>query len=352
MAPPGLGGVSKKRPLMLVNAYCTKRELPALAFPHRLVGRRDRSDPEMLADLGGFMDYLFPEGSEMNARLYGLMRHVQRARHQLSLEIEESAFGELGVWLSKAHGVAFLPDGSVRDHSGRNLFHPHEPADESASLPVSALALERKGRSESKLVGEQIDIATHLPVVISEEEVELRPAREVAERALALVLVALRGESLGAGEPIPTADMRERQPLGFAALTPAEREFMEDPAPAASLTVAMSWRYEALLVLLWSLSMMELPPPTEICDVPSVVDRMLESDEKPLIEGARLRDPGEILDALDLHYRAHWAVRQAQLGQSDAPAGLIPGVVLERHYALNWLTRLEDAPWDEVDTPT
>lgn len=337
---------------MLVNAYCTKRELPALTFPHKLVGRRDRSDPEMLADLGAFMDYLFPEGSEMNARLYGLMRHVQRARHQVSVEMEESDFGEFGVWLSKAQGVAFLPDGSVRDHSGRHLFHPHEPADESANLPVSALALERKGRSETKLIGEQIDIPPHLPVVISEEEVELRTPREVAERALALVLVALRGESLGAGKPIPVADMRERQPLGFAALTPAEHEFLEDPDPPASQTVAMSWRYEAVLVLLWSLSMMELPPPTEICDVPSAVDRLLEANEKDLMEAARLRDPRDILDALDLHYRAHWAVRQAELGQSEPPAGLIPGVVLERHYALNWLTCFEDAPWDEVDTPT
>ena len=58
------------------------------------------------------------------------------------------------------------------------------------------------------------------------------------------------------------------------------------------------------------------------------------------------------LDALDLHYRAHWAVRQAQMEQADPPGGLIPGVVLERHYALNWLVRFEDAPWDEVDTPT
>jgi hypothetical protein len=28
------------------------------------------------------------------------------------------------------------------------------------------------------------------------------------------------------------------------------------------------------------------------------------------------------------------------------------GVVAERHHALNWLTCLGDADWDDVDTPT
>jgi hypothetical protein len=32
--------------------------------------------------------------------------------------------------------------------------------------------------------------------------------------------------------------------------------------------------------------------------------------------------------------------------------GLDPGVIQERHHALNWLVRFEDAEWDDVDTPT
>ena len=65
-----------------------------------------------------------------------------------------------------------------------------------------------------------------------------------------------------------------------------------------------------------------------------------------------MRPASEILDALDLHYRLHWATTSARTKGEPAPAGLEPGVVFERHYALNWLTCFQDAEWDDVDTPT
>ncbi|AZR28727.1 hypothetical protein A11M_0100350 [Xanthomonas vasicola pv. vasculorum NCPPB 895] len=52
------------------------------------------------------------------------------------------------------------------------------------------------------------------------------------------------------------------------------------------------------------------------------------------------------------YLRLHWAVRQAGHSGQPVPAGIVPGVVYERHYALNWLLHFEDAEWDEVDTPT
>jgi Domain of unknown function (DUF4272) len=35
-----------------------------------------------------------------------------------------------------------------------------------------------------------------------------------------------------------------------------------------------------------------------------------------------------------------------------SPARLESGVVFERHRALNWMTRFQDADWDDADTPT
>ena len=66
----------------------------------------------------------------------------------------------------------------------------------------------------------------------------------------------------------------------------------------------------------------------------------------------RQRPTAEILDQLDLHLRLHWLTTEARLGRRDAEPGVDPGVVLERHRALNWLVRFEDADWDDVDTPT
>ncbi|MCX4199228.1 DUF4272 domain-containing protein, partial [Methylobacterium organophilum] len=69
---------------------------------------------------------------------------------------------------------------------------------------------------------------------------------------------------------------------------------------------------------------------------------------------ARLRPPGEILEALDRAWREHWVVRQARQ-KGVALAGLNGDVVAERHVALNWLTGFQndrDTPWDAIDTPT
>lgn len=337
---------------MLINAYCTVQSLPPLTFPHRLIGQRDRSDKEMLSHLDGFLGYLFPEGAQMDGSLYALMRHVQRVAHQLSLEIEDADVAAFGDWLNQAHGIAFLPDGSVTDPAGRTLFHPESPADEHAQLPVSEKALNRRSANLRRLQSEGISVPAHLPPIIDEDECFPQSAEDVARRALALFLVALRAESLAAAEPIPVADIKERQPIGFAALSPAEQTFMQRPKPSEEEIAQMSWRYEALQILLWSLGLVQLPPASGICDVSALVGYLLEAEEEEIVKAASLRQPSILLDTLDLHYCYHWAVRQAELGQAESPGGLEPGVVIERHYALNWLTRFEDAPWDDVDTPT
>jgi hypothetical protein len=337
---------------MLINAYCTVRELPPLSFEHQPRARRDRSDPELAGHLSGFMGYLFPDGAQMTAPLYALIRHVQKVAHQVSLEVQEKDMQAFGAWLATAYGVAFLPDGTVRDSSGRVLFDPQGEVDEAAALPVSARAERRKAENHQFLAEQGVALSPHLPTVVSDVEVMLRPAREVAERALALLLTAVRAEGLTHGQPAPAAEMQERNPLGFAALSPVEQEFFASDEQPEELAIQLCWRYEALQTLLWTLNLTELPPPIQFCEVESLVGMMLDLDEEDVCSRARLRPTDQILDALDLHYRTHWAVRQADLEGSDPPAGMLPGVVLERHYALNWLTNFEDAPWDEVDTPT
>jgi hypothetical protein len=115
-----------------------------------------------------------------------------------------------------------------------------------------------------------------------------------------------------------------------------------------------TWRYEALAALLWALGRLDsLPFPDTICDVPLVAKNVLGTKPETWLATARLRPGAEILDILDVTYRLHWAVRQAvHIDHTAIPAGLDPGVVAERHHALNWLVSLGDADWDEVDTPT
>lgn len=218
-------------------------------------------------------------------------------------------------------------------------------------------ARDRQARSEEELNQFGIRTPATLPPVVSEIDVVLRSAPEVARRALALFVVALRAESLMCPE-LAVADLREKRPLALRALTPKEQAFLNDAAPDQQQITNFAWRYEALCLLAWALGLLEvLCYPSETCDVGILSKTFLEVDEEALVKNAKLLPTETLLDALDLHFRLHWVVRQRQ--QDGKPpngetggSDLDPGVVLERHHALNWLVQHKGAEWDDVQTPT
>jgi hypothetical protein len=218
-------------------------------------------------------------------------------------------------------------------------------------------ACDRQTRSEEELGQFGVRTPATLPPVISETEVVLRPASEVACRALALFVVALRAESLMSPE-LAVSDLREKRPLGFRALTAKECLFLNDEAPDQQQIINFAWRYEASWMLAWALGLVdELCYPSETCDVGILSKTFLDLDEEALLKNAKLLPTETLLDALDLHFRLHWLVRQRQ--QDGKPADgemggsdLDPGVILERHHALNWLVQHGGAEWDDVQTPT
>ena len=338
---------------MLVNAYATLREPPPLEFPHQLRGRRDLSDPDLSEHLSGFAGWIASRREEMTAVAFHAIGHVRRVRQHLSLEVEEAHLDALAAWGWAANALLFLPDGTLRDPSGRVLVdHEGGDPDDEAQLPYPEDACQRAEATCERLSGLGVPVIGHLPPGPGLGEVLLRAPAEVARRALALFAVAVRGESLGGDEPIALAELRERLPAAWAALTPWERAFLDQEDPPRQEVLDATWRYEALAVLLWSLEALpELPFPRALCDVPRLA-RLCLADPARLVDEARLRPAAAILDALDEHYRLHWAVRQARLDGVKPAADLEPGVVAERHHALNWLTRFDEAEWDEVETPT
>mmetsp|Transcript_11810 Transcript_11810/g.16379 ORF Transcript_11810/g.16379 Transcript_11810/m.16379 type:complete len:97 (-) Transcript_11810:11-301(-) len=60
----------------------------------------------------------------------------------------------------------------------------------------------------------------------------------------------------------------------------------------------------------------------------------------------------EVADLLDHYYCYNWACVDARIKGTNAPGGMDSGVVLERHYALNWLTKYFNQEWDNVKTDT
>jgi len=215
--------------------------------------------------------------------------------------------------------------------------------------PASAEAIRRRERSIAVLRSEGVPLNEHLPVIETEATARRRSKEEVARRALCVLLVAVKGEGLE--QPIVSRIATDYRLAEF--LTQRERAFLAEEDPSQHDRVQFTWKYEAAWVLLWALGYVDaLRKPTAICDVQHAVRTMRERTAKAFIADARLRPLSEILDQADRIYRYHWAVVDARVNGKRAPSGLEPGVVLERHYALNWLIGYMQQEWDDITTDT
>ena len=216
--------------------------------------------------------------------------------------------------------------------------------------PVTEEGRVRKLRSEEVLKRHNLPINSTLPQIESVADAKIRTLEQVAQRALAVMLVAVKGEGLE--DEIVRSVMTDYGIEPF--LSPKELAFIHNPAPTQQDRINFCWRYESLATLLWALGYQaELAYPSSICDVPGSVTIIRESGGYAgFLAGAKMRSASEILDQNDLIYRLHWVVVDARLKRMPMPDGLEPGVIYERHYALNWLITYMDQAWDDVSTDT
>lgn len=341
--------------MSLRNVYATCRTLPPIEFPHVVRAARDRSDPELGEHLNGFMGFVMGGGKrEMNATRFAVLGHLERVQHHVALEVEPAHGAAFRAWAARANALVLTGSGFVRDPDGRVLVDPETgDAEAGAEVPYLDDALARRERTTRLLRKRGIALPKSLPPVISEYEVSLRPAKEVDARCFALLACAVRAEGVSEGEGLSPNEILEKLERAKNAFSPLERAFFFEDAPPRQRVVDFLWRYESLWVLAWSIGLVEdLPDPNDICDVPKIAAAVLAQDTHRAERPSKLRSKATILDALDLHYRLHWAVRDARLAGREPPAGLEAGVVFERRYALEWLTRAKDAAWDGVDTAT
>ncbi len=333
----------------LFNVYCTRLEIERPAFPHILHARRDLSDPELLAHLNGFCGYILERGDgQMSADKYHVILHVQRVQHHISISVAAGDTDALHAWARQANAVLFTADGNVTDPDGHVLVGAADgKADPQAKLPYPQAAWARKAATEAALAARGIEVQATLPPLVCEDELALRERDEVVGRARALLLVALRAESVASSEPMSVDTLLGKMPLAEEYLSPDEKGFLARENPTQQECAQFLWRYESLYLLEWALGLAdELPFPAAACDAARTVATLIE------MRGPDLRPASDILDALDLTYRLHWHIRQQRLKKRGETPGVDADVVMERHHALNWLVRFQHAGWDKVDTPT
>lgn len=211
-------------------------------------------------------------------------------------------------------------------------------------------SIRRKARTEEFLSSVGVPLNLGLPRVEDDSEVKLRDVLGVASRSI--VLYGMSAVGFGAKSEMAVSWLKDQSLWDFA--SPNEKIFLTVENPSQQQIVEASWRVESLWTLLWSMGRIDsLEFPTTTCDVNKVQDLMPvpDSDCENFLASSRLRSLHEVLDQVDLIYRIHWAVRDAQLTGQTIPGSINPSVVYERHYALNWLVCYADQ-WDDVTTDT
>ncbi|MFC7772987.1 DUF4272 domain-containing protein [Flavobacterium sp. GCM10027622] len=212
-------------------------------------------------------------------------------------------------------------------------------------------AYQRKKQNESYLKALNIPILEHLPYIEEESDVRLRSAQEIAERILVLVYLGFASEIEDERENV-IAFLKSNSL--WEKVSPEEKELFEKEVLTEQEIINIFWRSEAIWMLLWTICKVDkLKLPTEQIEIEDIVSRIPElfSDSKAYIENAIIRPTSELLDASDLTYRLHWATRDASLNNQPMPANLILSVIMERHYAINWVTFYGEE-WDEIGTDT
>ncbi len=210
-------------------------------------------------------------------------------------------------------------------------------------------AKERKQRSIERLRKEGVPVIEHLPIIEDSTEAKKRTKEEIAHRAIAIVIAAVKGEGLDQD----TVETLVKKYGAEKFFSPEEAAFIKDASPSQPDRIKFSWRYECAWVLLWSLGYVDtLTKPDGICDVPKLVGILRDRDTARFVKDATLLPFDQILDQADLIYRYHWATTDARVKGQPAPAKLEGGVVQERHYVLNWLIGYMDQEWDEISTDT
>ncbi|MEC0126649.1 DUF4272 domain-containing protein [Paenibacillus pabuli] len=285
-------------------------------------------------------------------------------------DISEEFFNELLHLADALDGVIFWGGGSLLNAQGNLLLDVNgesEVEDYNVTAhtsflddirPPSESAMLRKERSEQLLTEQGIPFNIHLPARAGEEHTTTRSVQEVARRAVALCIAALKGECLGAGESAEDTAALVQEVIdkydATSFFSPVERRFVEQHGAEHQEVISFSWGYEAYHVMLWALGYVkELGAPVKLCNVGQDVGYLQQCDDvEAFVAGAQLRAKSEILDAADLIYRYNWVCVDSRVKGQTPPGGLNGGVAYERHRALNWLICYLDQDWDDVRTDT
>jgi len=289
----------------------------------------------------------------------GEVRKIRELISKLAIDFDAILFVQPNTLISQSSGQHFLDKNLdlLIDREG-NCAIDHLDVKinsiyfDGQQIEVTEDQKQRKAKSEWAIQNRGIKISKTLPVIESEKETVVRSSKEIAGRVSVLAVINM--VAFGNIEGEEAIGYLEKYGL-WELVTPRERAFLMDPTEEKK--TRESWKCEGIYILLWAL---KIEDELNFPDTPISLDDM-DPDQYPVgknrdpndfINAAReARTKAELLDVNDLYYRLDWACVDARLNDR-AIAGLNPGVVYERHYALNWLINYMDQSWDDISCDT
>lgn len=215
-------------------------------------------------------------------------------------------------------------------------------------------AIKRKEQSIELLKKYNIPYIDHLPPIESSKDIKEKGIKEIARRALCNLLTIQVACDLNSGMELEkTKEFFERLLKTYGVskyLTQNEKNMFEGKVDGQAIN-NMIWQYERIWVLFWALGIIDsLDYPSTYCDNKLIIKTVSTTNSfDEFLKKCNLRSLDEILDQADLILRYDWACVDARINKKPVPSNLEPGVVFERHCALNWLISAYDcADWDTI----
>lgn len=279
--------------------------------------------------------------------------------NKITSGILDTTYNSCGIILA-GNGTVFLNSNykTILNDTGNSeleYFNVMEPIRNIASENCTEEQLERRKGSMKILSDHHIYCPYWFHVIESKAEANFHDVREIAERTVALTLVAMYSEGI-LGQKWSLEKSREyiepylkRFNVTFS---PEEQKYLDDKSPCEKTIINYCWQYEHAFVMLWALGFADnLPYPNSVCDVPFLANTVKGfSSIDEMLEKAKPRSGDELLNEADLILRYNWACIDvaSQMGL-QSPVGLDPSVVYDRHKALNWLIGSNNSAWDDVE---
>ncbi len=270
-------------------------------------------------------------------------------------------------------GYLMLPELSILNGDGKLVFspdgntqveelHPIAAADsvvQHESEPTEA-DLARYKKSVEIIKAQGLECMENIKLALQESEFNLRSKKEVVKRAIALFAVGVFSECR-LNKEYTLQDAREQITLlddqfGVTKyFTPNEAAYLKDKNFDQQTSVQFIWRYECSALLMWSIGLIkEISGVGALsCNVGELADTIRKfKNFEHVVVAANMRSKEELLQMQDLMMRYKWICLQHQIDNKPMPEALTPGIVVERHRALNWLvTEFFGKDWDNIETP-